>query len=473
VLPLLFRAAPRRPRPAPAGIAVLAALVLLLAGATPAYARKAGIAALGCDGCHQGGKPPTVTLTATPTLPGVGDPVALTVTVSQTNGMVAGFFLTTAFGAGAFKATESGTVASGNGVMHTMPRTGSGGQTTFKAQWTASEVTGVEFQVYALSANGDNTTGGDGAGAAKLPLLIGCGAGHTYYLDQDGDGFGTLDPAYPPRQDCTLPMGYAAMGGDCDDFHETVYPGAPELCDSRDNDCNGKVDEAVVMRMYCEDKDGDGHGVTGRATKMDCAPSTGFGDCNGDCDDLNPTTYPRATELCNGYDDNCDGTVDEGVRAVCGTGWCRRYAATCTSACVPGPPIVEVCNAFDDDCDGVIDNGTDEELCGASGMTCMGGRCVSGMSAGGSGGANGSGGSDAGVDAAARDAAAGSGGAGVASGGTSGGEGRDAGTGGAGGSRTGGCAVAGALNETGSPSTGWILAGAVGVWWAVRRRGRR
>lgn len=452
-------------------------LVLMLADERSARAHKNGIAALGCDGCHRGGKAPTVTLAASPTSPAVGDAVTVTVTVSQTNGPTAGFFLTTSFGAGAFKAIESGTVASANGVTHTMPRTGSGGQTTFKAQWTASQVTGVEFDVYALSANGDNTTGGDGAGAATLPVLVGCGAGHTYYLDQDGDGYGTLDPGYPPRQDCTLPMGYAATGGDCDDFHAMVHPGAPELCDSKDNDCNGLVDDAVVMRLYCEDKDGDGHGVVGGTTKMDCAPSAGFGDCNGDCDDRKATIFPGAAELCNGYDDNCDGKIDEGVRAICGTGWCQRHADTCTSACVPGSPIVEVCNAFDDDCDGVIDNGTDDELCGASGMACVGGRCVSGTgtSSGGSGGAasGGSGGSDAGMDAT-HDAATGSGGVGVASGGTGGGS-RDAGSGGAaGGSGTSGCAVAGAPGETGGgPPTGWLVGGAIGVFRAVRRRGRR
>lgn len=444
-------------------------LGLLLVGERPARARKSGIAALGCDGCHKGGKAPTVSLTASPTQPGVGDAVTLTVTVSQANGSLAGFFLTTAFGAGAFKAVESGTVTGGGGVMHTMPRMGSGGQTTFKAQWTASEATGAEFDVYALSANGDNTTSGDGAGAATLSVLIGCGAGHTYYLDQDGDGYGTSDPAYPPRKDCTLPMGYAEVTGDCDDFHATVHPGAPELCDSRDNDCNGVVDDGVMMRPYCEDKDGDGHGVSGRAMKMDCVPTPGFGDCNGDCDDTNPAIFPGAVEVCDGFDHNCDGTVDQGVRAVCGTGWCRRYAPTCTSACVPGAPLVEVCNAFDDDCDGVNDNGTDEELCGGSGLACVSGHCVSAMSGGASGGANGSGASDAGMDARTP---AGSGGTGVASGGTSGGSG-GGGSSGTGGSRPSGCAVADTVGETGTAPTGWLVGAAVAVWSVTRRPGRR
>jgi len=469
-----------------AASAVLAVAVLgqLVATQGTAWARKNGIAALGCDGCHQGGQPPTVTLTASPMQPAAGDPVTLTITVSQTNGPVAGFYLTTAFGGGTFTAIDSGTAATSDGVMHTMPRTGSGGVTTFKAQWSSSKATGVEFDVYALSANGNNATSGDGAGAAQLPVLVGCGTGHTYYLDQDGDGYGTDDPAYPPRQDCAMPAGYAAMAGDCDDFHDQVHPGAPELCDGKDNDCNGAVDDSVVMQVYCEDKDGDGHGVTGHATKMDCAPSAGFGDCNGDCDDLSAAIYPGAAEVCNGYDDNCNGMVDEGVRPTCGTGWCQRTAATCTSTCVPGSPMVETCNAYDDDCDGVIDNGTDAELCGASGMACRNGQCVS-ASGGGTGGASGTGGvkgsegtpgsggaSDAGVDAT-HDGTSASGGAGATSGTGSGGS-RSGGSGGAaaGGSGSSGCALVGPAGPS-SATLLWLTAVVLGPWLARRRRWHR
>lgn len=442
---------------------LLTGLLALLGGATEsaALARKSGIAAMGCEGCHQGGKAPTVTLAASPMQPAVGDAVTLTVTVSQTNGPVAGFYLTAPFGGGTFTAIESGTTATSDGVMHTMPRTGSGGVTTFKAQWSSSQVTGAEFDVYALSANGDNTPGGDGAGAAKLPVVVGCGAGHTYYLDQDGDGHGTDDPAYPLRQDCALPAGYATMAGDCDDFHETVYPGAPELCDGKDNDCNGMVDDNVMMQPFCEDKDGDGHGVTGHTTKMDCKPSPGFGDCNGDCDDLSASIYPGASEVCNGYDDNCNGMADEGVRPTCGTGWCQRYAATCTSACLPGRPLVETCNAYDDDCDGVIDNGTDDELCGGSGMTCVNGRCVSvtggGASGGvsGSGGAQGSGGASGSPDASST--------MGVDGGPSRSGGGDKPGQG-------GGCALAGSSAVAGTHH-GWGLAIGLAAW--LRRRGRR
>ena len=136
-------------------VSSLAAFVAIVAPAS-ALARSAGVAAAGCDNCHSGGKTPTVTLTADPPHPVVGDIVTLTIGVSQTNGSAAGFYLTTAYDVpGAFKAVESGTSGSGSSVLHTAPRTGSGGVTTFKAQWSTTQATGVAFDVFALSANGD------------------------------------------------------------------------------------------------------------------------------------------------------------------------------------------------------------------------------------------------------------------------------------------------------------------------------
>jgi len=373
-------------------LTALLALLCLALPSKPAYARSAGIAALGCEGCHQGGRVPTVTLTSDPLSPAVGEAVTLTISVSQANGSSAGFYLTTTNPApGAFQSFESGTVATATEVMHSTPRAGSGGTTIFKAKWTASEATGVKFDAFAVSANQDRTNRGDGAGAAQLELVIGC-SGTTYYIDQDGDGYGSTDPAYPPRKDCSLPPGYATLPGDCDDFHSQVHPGAAEQCDLKDNDCDGNADEDVVDQPYCEDHDGDGHGVASGAMKMDCKPSAGFGDCAGDCDDGDDHVYPGAAEACDGRDEDCDGKVDEGVRVVCGLGLCSRYAASCTSTCTPGQPFAETCNGYDDDCDGVVDNGSSESLCGDANASCAQGRCLGGSSSpGGSGGLAGSG----------------------------------------------------------------------------------
>jgi hypothetical protein len=361
-----------------------------------AWAKKNGIAAAGCGGCHSGGQAPSVVLTATPPNPAVGQPVTVTVSISPANGSCAGFYLTTdGPNNGTFRAIDAGTAVLSGGVGHTMPRTAAAGAgpITFTAEWTASQATGVEFAAYALACNDDGRSTGDGAGSAELAFVSGC-AGMSYYIDQDGDGYGTTDPGYPVRKDCVPVLGYATVSGDCNDFVADVHPGAPELCDAKDNNCNGQIDEGVVDTLYCEDKDGDGYGVLGGATKMDCKPSPGFGSCSGDCNDNDPTVHPGAMEMCDAKDNNCNGQTDEGVRMTCGLGWCRRYAQGCTSICMPGPPLAETCNLFDDDCDGVIDNGTDEELCGASGLACVSGVCLApgGMSVGGPGNSGSSGG---------------------------------------------------------------------------------
>jgi hypothetical protein len=368
----------------------MAALAFLVAS-TSARGRSAGIAAGDCDNCHNGGKAPTVTLTADPPNPAIGQSITLTIGVSQTNGSAAGFYLTTSYNVpGTFKALGTGTSGSGSGVLHTMPRMGSGGVTTFQAQWTTSQATGVAFDVFALSANGDKTNHGDGAGVAHLQLAIGC-TGTTYYIDQDSDGYGSTDPAYQTRQDCAQPPGYASVSGDCDDFQAQKHPNALEQCDLKDNDCNGQVDDNVVYQAFCQDQDGDGHGVLGAATKMDCKPSVGFGDCDADCDDRDAKIHPGVAETCDGRDNDCDGKVDEGARTTCGVGLCARVAAGCSSACTPGEPFAETCDGYDDDCDGEVDEGTNETLCGDSTLACVNGRCTGNTGGAGSGAGMGAG----------------------------------------------------------------------------------
>ncbi len=63
----------------------------------------------------------------------------------------------------------------------------------------------------------------------------------VFYADDDGDGYG--DP-WVAVTDCAAPAGYVSDFTDCDDGDETVYPGAVDVCDTLDNDCNGYADDA-------------------------------------------------------------------------------------------------------------------------------------------------------------------------------------------------------------------------------------
>src|SRR5438045_3322963 len=92
-------------RPTLAGLGLLAPLLL----STPASARQNGIVSQGCDGCHNGGKTPTVTLTVNPINPAVGQAVTVTIAISQTNGPAAGFYITTLPDVGTFRTIEAGT----------------------------------------------------------------------------------------------------------------------------------------------------------------------------------------------------------------------------------------------------------------------------------------------------------------------------------------------------------------------------
>jgi hypothetical protein len=143
----------------------------------------------------------------------------------------------------------------------------------------------------------------------------------VWYVDLDGDGYGT-DTAVGTG--CLEAPGLVLLAGDCDDVRTDTYPGAPELCDDWDNDCDVGFDEDPVdPTVWYYDADGDGWGdVAAPVWGCDAPAATiplGF-----DCDDSDAAIHPLAHETCNdGIDVDCSGRTTNGcdVDALGEHGW--------------------------------------------------------------------------------------------------------------------------------------------------------
>jgi hypothetical protein len=190
------------------------------------------------------------------------------------------------------------------------------------------------------------------------------------------DGYGgrctelCCDPGYECQRgvclNAALDLDFDGRAGyrDCDDYDRKTYPGAPEQCDERDNDCDGAIDEGVrnaagECQPPCTDDDADG------VTSCD--------EPEPDCDDTDAAVFPGAAEVCDGADNDCNGVSDEGfdedgdgVGACGATGDCDDTNPAIAAG------FVEVCDGLDNDCSGTADDGS---LCGRLGQ-CVGGMCT-------------------------------------------------------------------------------------------------
>jgi hypothetical protein len=126
----------------------------------------------------------------------------------------------------------------------------------------------------------------------------------TWFEDLDGDGFG----GEGALEACEGPQGYAAEDGDCDDAEAAVFPGAEELCDGVDQNCDAVIDDGLALQRWYLDLDLDGfHGTALEA----CSAPPGAVETLSDCDDALAAVFPGADERCNGLDDDCDVVIDE------------------------------------------------------------------------------------------------------------------------------------------------------------------
>ena len=155
-----------------------------------------------------------------------------------------------------------------------------------------------------------------------------------WYIDADGDGFGSEDFASYEACDPTDPETFVSTPGDCDESNPDVNPAAIEVCDDGgvDEDCDGDVNDDDSDVAYTEDDikygdgDGDGYGNPS-APGYQCDVNEYRVDNGWDCDDREPRFHPGAPEDCEAFFDfNCDGSygyedLDEDGVVACEDCW--------------------------------------------------------------------------------------------------------------------------------------------------------
>ena len=170
----------------------------------------------------------------------------------------------------------------------------------------------------------------------------------------DGLGFDIDQDGHADVNSCTTDASLQLPYDDCDDEDADNYPANAEVCDNRDNDCDGTVDDGLGI-----DLDGDGHGDA-----LSCATDATLELAYDDCDDTDPSVYPGAAEVCDGIDNDCNGSADfDTAFEVDADADGVLSCADCDDAdpsVYPGAD--EVCDGRDNDCNGSADFDTAFEV---------------------------------------------------------------------------------------------------------------
>lgn len=183
-----------------------------------------------------------------------------------------------------------------------------------------------------------------------------------FYKDSDNDGYFSFE--------------------DCDDQNPDIYPGASEICNGIDTDCNGIIDDGLTITTYYRDADNDGFGD--EAITLDTClsfPPAGYVDNAEDCLDNDSSIAPTSQEVCDGIDNDCNGLIDDGLPLISyyldadndGFGDVSIPIDTCITFAPLGyvanaqdcndadnlinPTVIEICDGIDNDCKGGIDDG--------------------------------------------------------------------------------------------------------------------
>ena len=192
----------------------------------------------------------------------------------------------------------------------------------------------------------------------------------------DDDCNGTVDNGPMPGvgDPCGIGIGLCTLGtSQCIGGQVTCSAPQPttEVCNTFDDDCDTFVDEGSSICYPAAD---GGCTLAGGTWTCRGLCRTGLQVCSGGAPGACQGATIAGTEVCNGLDDDCDGTIDEGwpnLGGSCTNGQQGPCAGTGTLVCDPAdiatpghyactaPPVtpgIEVCNGLDDNCDGTIDN---------------------------------------------------------------------------------------------------------------------